>query len=130
MALHPSANRTWTGRRDRPSRQREQQDPFLTLSSRGCWMLWPIRPHPPLRVFFWLGNWIRHALMSKPTNYGGALLTSISHDLRTPLASILGATSSLESYGEELDGTARQELLQPFTTKQSGLIALSLICWT
>jgi|LAHS01.1.fsa_nt_gb two-component system sensor histidine kinase KdpD len=41
----------------------------------------------------------------------GALLTSISHDLRTPLASILGATSSLESYGHELDEVARQELL-------------------
>lgn len=41
----------------------------------------------------------------------GALLTSISHDLRTPLASILGATSSLESYGDKLDNTARQELL-------------------
>lgn len=41
----------------------------------------------------------------------GALLTSISHDLRTPLASILGATSSLESYGEELDENARKELL-------------------
>lgn len=41
----------------------------------------------------------------------GALLTSISHDLRTPLASILGATSSLSSYGDALDATARQELL-------------------
>ncbi|MCQ9153996.1 sensor histidine kinase [Acidomonas methanolica] len=41
----------------------------------------------------------------------GALLTSISHDLRTPLASILGAASSLESYGGELDDAARQELL-------------------
>lgn len=41
----------------------------------------------------------------------GALLTSISHDLRTPLASILGATSSLQSYGDDLDGAAREELL-------------------
>ncbi|MBO1361299.1 sensor histidine kinase KdpD [Acetobacter sacchari] len=41
----------------------------------------------------------------------GALLTSISHDLRTPLASILGAASSLDSYGEELGPTARKELL-------------------
>jgi two-component system sensor histidine kinase KdpD len=40
-----------------------------------------------------------------------ALLTSISHDLRTPLASILGAATSLESYGAVLDEVARRELL-------------------
>ncbi|MCP1239194.1 sensor histidine kinase KdpD [Acetobacter lovaniensis] len=41
----------------------------------------------------------------------GALLTSISHDLRTPLASILGAASSLDSYGDTLDEAARKDLL-------------------
>lgn len=41
----------------------------------------------------------------------GALLTSISHDLRTPLASILGAASSLDGYDETLDAVARKELL-------------------
>jgi two-component system sensor histidine kinase KdpD len=40
-----------------------------------------------------------------------ALLTSISHDLRTPLASILGAVTSLRSYGNLYDETARNELL-------------------
>ena len=40
-----------------------------------------------------------------------ALLTSISHDLRTPLASILGAASSLKAYEETLDGEAKDELL-------------------
>ena len=39
-----------------------------------------------------------------------ALLTSISHDLRTPLASILGAASSLKSYPHLLDDAAREEL--------------------
>jgi two-component system sensor histidine kinase KdpD len=39
-----------------------------------------------------------------------ALLTSISHDLRTPLASILGAAGSLKSYPHLLDGAAREEL--------------------
>ena len=40
-----------------------------------------------------------------------ALLTSISHDLRTPLASILGSATSLASKGMELDGPTRQTLL-------------------
>ncbi|WP_448191101.1 DUF4118 domain-containing protein [Azospirillum sp. sgz301742] len=39
-----------------------------------------------------------------------ALLTSISHDLRTPLASILGSATSLNSYGAMLDEAARREL--------------------
>jgi two-component system sensor histidine kinase KdpD len=38
-------------------------------------------------------------------------LTSISHDLRTPLASILGAATSLENYRNELGDSARDELV-------------------
>jgi two-component system sensor histidine kinase KdpD len=40
-----------------------------------------------------------------------ALLTSISHDLRTPLASILGAVSSLRSFPERYSATEREDLL-------------------
>jgi two-component system, OmpR family, sensor histidine kinase KdpD len=40
-----------------------------------------------------------------------ALLTSISHDLRTPLATILGTVSSLRSYTDKYDETQRAELL-------------------
>ena len=41
----------------------------------------------------------------------GALLTSISHDLRTPLASILGTVSSLRSFPEKYGAAEREELL-------------------
>lgn len=41
----------------------------------------------------------------------GALLTSISHDLRTPLASILGSATSLRAHGVTLDGETREALL-------------------
>ncbi|WP_337997782.1 sensor histidine kinase KdpD [Oleispirillum naphthae] len=41
-----------------------------------------------------------------------ALLSSLSHDLRTPLVSILGAASSLTSYGGLLDESGRQDLAQ------------------
>src|ERR1700730_4409276 len=44
-----------------------------------------------------------------------ALLTSISHDLRTPLASIIGAVSSLRSFPEK-DGAAERE--EPLSTLQ------------
>lgn len=40
-----------------------------------------------------------------------ALLSSISHDLRTPLASIIGSVTSLLSYGRELTEEARHDLL-------------------
>ncbi|MBV9521899.1 MAG: sensor histidine kinase KdpD, partial [Alphaproteobacteria bacterium] len=40
-----------------------------------------------------------------------ALLTSISHDLRTPLASVLGALTSLRSYDKHYDTATREELL-------------------
>ena len=40
-----------------------------------------------------------------------ALLTSISHDLRTPLASILGTVSSLRSFPEKYNAVDREELL-------------------
>ena len=40
-----------------------------------------------------------------------AMLTSVSHDLRTPLASIIGALSSLRSYRDRYDAETRDELL-------------------
>ncbi|MCU0838967.1 MAG: sensor histidine kinase KdpD, partial [Rhodospirillales bacterium] len=40
-----------------------------------------------------------------------ALLASISHDLSTPLASILGAATSLQNYDALYDSGARQELV-------------------
>jgi len=39
-----------------------------------------------------------------------ALLASLSHDLRTPLAAITGAVTALRQYGDVLDAGARDEL--------------------
>jgi two-component system sensor histidine kinase KdpD len=41
-----------------------------------------------------------------------ALLTSISHDLRTPLASILGSATTLRAYRKEMDDAAQDELVR------------------
>ncbi|WP_421593227.1 DUF4118 domain-containing protein [Shinella sp. M27] len=40
-----------------------------------------------------------------------ALLTSISHDLKTPLAAIMGSADTLKGLGAQLDDEARRELL-------------------
>jgi two-component system sensor histidine kinase KdpD len=40
-----------------------------------------------------------------------ALLTSISHDLKTPLAAILGAAGTLRDFGRELDDKGKGDLL-------------------
>ncbi|MCX7366812.1 MAG: ATP-binding protein, partial [Alphaproteobacteria bacterium] len=40
-----------------------------------------------------------------------AMLTSVSHDLRTPLASIIGALSSFRSYRDRYDDATRDELI-------------------
>ncbi|HYG05877.1 MAG TPA: sensor histidine kinase KdpD [Stenotrophomonas sp.] len=40
-----------------------------------------------------------------------ALLSSVSHDLRSPLASMIGSASSLASYGEAMDAQDRRSLL-------------------
>ena len=41
-----------------------------------------------------------------------ALLTSISHDLKTPLASVLGSASALRDLSDDLSATERGELVQ------------------
>ena len=40
-----------------------------------------------------------------------AMLTSLSHDLRTPLAAILGAAGTLQTYRSQLDSVTQGELL-------------------
>ena len=53
----------------------------------------------------------RARVMAETEKLRAALLTSISHDLRTPLASIIGAMTSLRSFGKSYDEVARAELM-------------------
>ena len=50
-------------------------------------------------------------LQAETDRLRNALLTSISHDLRTPLASIVGSASSLSSRDMTLDGETRDSLV-------------------
>jgi two-component system, OmpR family, sensor histidine kinase KdpD len=50
-----------------------------------------------------------------------SLLSAVSHDLRTPLAAIAGASSTLLDGGEALDAKTRQELLQTVLEESESL---------
>ncbi len=50
-------------------------------------------------------------MLAETEKLRSALLTSISHDLRTPLALIIGSLSSLKSYGALYDDKTREEMM-------------------
>jgi two-component system sensor histidine kinase KdpD len=52
----------------------------------------------------------RASIAAETDRLRSALLTSLSHDLRTPLASILGSATTLDNYGARLDERAMKEL--------------------
>lgn len=51
-------------------------------------------------------------ILTETEQLRSALLSSISHDLRTPLVSIIGSATSLATFGETLSAENRHELLQ------------------
>jgi two-component system sensor histidine kinase KdpD len=51
-------------------------------------------------------------LVSESEQLRSALLSSVSHDLRTPLSTIIGATSSLLEYGSNIQEPDRTDLMQ------------------
>ena len=53
----------------------------------------------------------RARLTAETDRLRSALLTSISHDLKTPLASILGSITSLRAYSKTFDETAKDDLM-------------------
>jgi two-component system sensor histidine kinase KdpD len=53
----------------------------------------------------------RARIASQAERLQAALLTSLSHDLRTPLASILGSALTLKNYDENLSAMDRKEML-------------------
>ncbi len=53
-----------------------------------------------------------------------SLLSAVSHDIRTPLAGIAGAASSLAASGDALDASTRRELLETITDESERLSQL------
>ncbi|MGE3871713.1 MAG: DUF4118 domain-containing protein [Parvibaculaceae bacterium] len=58
-----------------------------------------------------VGDAARAEAAAESERLRSALLSSISHDLRTPLAAILGAATSLRSLGTRMPAESRDELL-------------------
>jgi two-component system, OmpR family, sensor histidine kinase KdpD len=58
-----------------------------------------------------VGDAARAEASAESERLRSALLSSISHDLRTPLATILGAVTSLQSLGAKMSKESRVELL-------------------
>ncbi|MGL4809713.1 MAG: sensor histidine kinase, partial [Giesbergeria sp.] len=54
-----------------------------------------------------------------------ALLAAISHDYRTPLATIMGAASALQEQGERMDGAQRQRLAAGIVEESERLARLT-----
>ncbi|WP_313523752.1 sensor histidine kinase KdpD [Shinella sp.] len=55
---------------------------------------------------------LQQAARLEGERYREALLSSISHDLRTPLATIMGAVTSLRQLGDQMEPESRDDLLQ------------------
>lgn len=55
---------------------------------------------------------VEQAAKLEGERYREALLSSISHDLRTPLATIMGAVTSLRQLGGKMSAESRDDLLQ------------------
>jgi len=61
------------------------------------------------------------ATIAESERLRGALLSSISHDLRTPLASILGSATSLRQLGDRMSKSDRAELLKTIEEESTRL---------
>ena len=60
----------------------------------------------------WARESARAAVSRESERLQSALLSSLSHDFRTPLASITGAATSLRQLGDKMDRPTRDDLLQ------------------
>lgn len=63
----------------------------------------------------------RVRVISETEQLRSALLSSVSHDLRTPLASVIGSTSSLLEYSETISDDDRKVLLHTVLTEAERL---------
>lgn len=90
---------------------REQQGPLLTPDDRRLLDAICDQAAVAIERINLAGDIDQARVVAETERLRSALLTSISHDLRTPLASIIGSASSLRSFGDTFDHQTRDELL-------------------
>lgn len=71
-----------------------------------------------------VGEAVKTAALAENDRIREALLASLSHDLRTPLASITGAVTTMRELGAELSDTDRTSLLETVETESASLTRL------
>jgi two-component system sensor histidine kinase KdpD len=64
---------------------------------------------------------VRTAALEESDKLNAALFSSLSHDLKTPLATISGAASSLRELGDKMDARTRNDLLSSVEEEASRL---------
>ena len=69
-------------------------------------------------------------LQAETDRMRAALLSSVSHDLKTPLATIMGAGSTLLEYGDRISAEDRIELLHSVQDEARRLHGYVQTCWT
>jgi two-component system sensor histidine kinase KdpD len=91
----------------------EPRDPDAPFSAQAERMLTAILEQTALAVdrSLLVGESVRAAALEENERLRATLLSSLSHDLRTPLAAIIGAVTSLRQLGEKMTGAERQDLL-------------------
>ncbi len=90
---------------------RDESGPFLTPDQRRLLDALGDQAAVSIERMVLAENVEQSRLTAETERLRGALLTSLSHDLRTPLASILGAADTLQSYRSALAEEAQAELL-------------------
>ncbi len=57
------------------------------------------------------GEAVETETLKRADRFRGALMNSVSHDLRTPLSTVLGSATTLIDYGDDLKPAVRKDLL-------------------
>jgi two-component system, OmpR family, sensor histidine kinase KdpD len=91
--------------------ERDAADPLLTPDERRLLDALADQAAVAVERISLAGVLAEARVLAETERLRAALLTSLSHDLRTPLASILGAVSSLRSFAEQYDAAQRDDLL-------------------
>ncbi|ATQ68191.1 MULTISPECIES: sensor histidine kinase [Methylosinus] len=91
----------------------EPRDPSEPLSAQTERMLTAILEQTAVAVdrSLLVGESVRAAALEENERLRTTLLSSLSHDLRTPLAAIIGAVTSLRQLGEKMTAEERADLL-------------------
>lgn len=90
---------------------REQQGPLLTPDDRRLLVAISDQAAIAIERINLAADIDQARVIAETERLRSALLTSISHDLRTPLSSIIGSVTSLRSFGLSFDPETRDELL-------------------